>query len=60
LSFGEVEKKIEGLSKDVRSCEKLNKNRKTLLEKIDVQLKTLVSGTEEGASWRRTSSKATR
>ncbi len=39
LSVGEVEKKIRGLSKDeikaVRSYEKSNKNRKTLLEKID-------------------------
>lgn len=42
LSVGEVEKKIEGLSKDdikaVRSYEKFNKNRKTLLEKIEVKL----------------------
>lgn len=42
LSVGEVEKKIEGLSKDeiraVRSYEKNNKNRKTLLEKIDGKL----------------------
>jgi hypothetical protein len=42
LSVGEVEKKIKGLSKDeirtVRSYEKNNKNRKTLLEKIDGKL----------------------
>jgi hypothetical protein len=42
LSVGEVEKKIKGLSKDeikaVRSYEKNNKNRKTLLEKIDRKL----------------------
>ncbi len=42
LSVGEVEKKIKGLSKDeikaVRSYEKNNKNRKTLLEKIDSKL----------------------
>jgi hypothetical protein len=42
LSVGEVEKKIGGLSKDeikaVRSYEKNNKNRKTLLEKIDGKL----------------------
>jgi hypothetical protein len=39
LSVGEVGKKIEGLSEDeieaVRSYEKNNKNRKTLLEKLD-------------------------
>ena len=42
LSVGEIEKKIKGLSKDeirtVRSYEKNNKNRKTLLEKIDGKL----------------------
>jgi hypothetical protein len=42
LSVREVEKKIQGLSKDeikaVRSYEKNNKNRKTLLEKIDGKL----------------------
>jgi hypothetical protein len=42
LSVGEVEKKIEGLSKDdieaVRSYEKNNKNRKTLLERSDGKL----------------------
>jgi hypothetical protein len=42
LSVREVEKKIKGLSKDeikaVRSYEKNNKNRKTLLEKIDGKL----------------------
>ena len=42
LSVGEVEKKIKGLSKDdikaVRSYEKNNKNRKTLLERIDSKL----------------------
>jgi hypothetical protein len=39
MSVGEVGKKIEGLSNDeikaVRSYEKNNKNRKTLLEKIE-------------------------
>ncbi len=42
LSVEEVEKKIKGLSKDgieaVRSYEKNNKNRKTLLERIDSKL----------------------
>jgi hypothetical protein len=42
LSVGEVEKKIKGLSKDeikaVRSYEKSNKNRKTLLQRIDSKL----------------------
>ena len=42
LSVAEIEKKIKGLSKDeieaVRSYEKNNKNRKTLLETIDSQL----------------------
>jgi hypothetical protein len=39
LSVGEIEKKIQGLSKDdigaVRDYEKDNKNRKTLLETLD-------------------------
>lgn len=42
LSVGEVVKKIKGLSRDeikaVRSYEKNNKNRKTLLERIDSRL----------------------
>ena len=42
LSAREVEKKIKGLSKDeikaVRSYEKNNKNRKTLLERIESKL----------------------
>src|SRR5919112_88200 len=42
LSVEEVEKKLKGLSKDgieaVRSYEKNNKNRKTLLERIDSKL----------------------
>ena len=39
LSVGEIEKKIQGFSKDdvaaVRNYEKNNKNRKTLIEKLD-------------------------
>ena len=42
LSVGEVEKKLKGLSKDdvktVRSYEKNNKNRKSLLQRIDRKL----------------------
>ena len=42
MSVGEVEKKIKGLSKDdieaVRSYEKNNKNRKTLLQRLDSKL----------------------
>lgn len=42
LSVEEVEKKIQGLSKDeiqaVRDYEKNNKNRKTLLEKLDARV----------------------
>jgi len=42
LSVGEVEKKIKGLSKDdikaVRSYEKNNKDRQSLLERIDSKL----------------------
>jgi len=42
LSVAEIERKIKGLSKDeieaVRSYEKNNKSRKTLLETIDSQL----------------------
>ena len=42
LSVGEIEKKIQGLSKDdvqaVRHYEKKNKNRKTLLEKLDAKI----------------------
>lgn len=41
LSVGEIEKKIQGLSKDdvraVRDYEKNNKNRKTLLETLDAR-----------------------
>jgi hypothetical protein len=42
LSVGEIEKKIQGLSKDdieaVRDYEKNNKNRKTLLETLDAKI----------------------
>jgi hypothetical protein len=42
LSVGKIEKKIQGLSKDdvqaVRDYEKKNKNRKTLLEKLDAKI----------------------
>ncbi len=42
LSVGEIEKKIQGLSKDdvqaVRDYEKNNKNRKTLLETLDARI----------------------
>ena len=42
LSVGEIEKKIQGLSKDdieaVRDYEKNNQNRKTLLETLDARV----------------------
>jgi hypothetical protein len=53
LSVGEVGKKIKGHSKDeieaVRSYEKNNKNRKTLLERIDSNSRRSSPGGEEAS-----------